>query len=72
MSAGKVTPDVLENELDGWRAYHFQLRRAQGEKAMLRVVFRLQADFVEVKGFGHRFKPAGIYHRLVLGKDVRL
>ena len=41
-------------------------------KAVLRVVFRPQADFVEVKGFGHRFKPSDIYHRLVLGKDIRL
>ncbi|WP_278982215.1 hypothetical protein [Adlercreutzia equolifaciens] len=25
-----------------------------------------------MKGFGHRFKPSDIYHRLVLGKDIRL
>ena len=72
VSAGKVTPDALEDDLDGWWSYHFQLHRAQGEKAVLRVVFRPQADFVEVKGFGHRFKPSDIYHRLVLGKDIRL
>ena len=67
-----MTPDALEDDLDGWWSYHFQLHRAQGEKAVLRVVFRPQADFVEVKGFGHRFKPSDIYHRLVLGKDIRL
>ena len=45
---------------------------AQGEKAVLRVVFRPREGYVEVKGFGHRFKPADIYHRMVLGSDIRL
>lgn len=72
VSAGKVTPDPLTEDLEGWWSHHFQLRRAQGEKAVLRVVFRPQEGFVEIKGFGHRFKPSDIYHRIVLGKDIRL
>lgn len=72
VAAGKVTPDPLVGTLDGWWSHHFQLRRAQGEKAVLRVVFRPREGYVEVKGFGHRFKPADIYHRMVLGSDIRL
>lgn len=69
---GKITPSPLSDELDGWLSYHFQLYRVQGEKAILRVVFRKKEEFVEVKGFGHRLKPADIYHRMVLGKDFRM
>lgn len=70
-ASGKVTPDPLEGDLEGWWSYHYQLRRAQGEPAVLRVVFRRTDDRIEVKGFGHRFKPASIYHRLVLGGETR-
>ncbi len=72
IAAGRVTPDALKDDLTGWSSYHYQLRRAQGEKALLRIVFRRREGFVEVKGFGHRFKPSDIYHRIVLGKDIRL
>lgn len=72
MISGKITPSPLSDELDSWLSYYFQLYRVQGEKAILRVVFRKKEDYVEVKGFGHRFKPADIYHRMVLAKDFRM
>ncbi len=68
VAARTVTPDSLKGSLEGWSSYHYQLRRVQGEPAMLRVVFRERGAMVEVKGFGHRFKPADVYHRLVLGR----
>ena len=67
--AGKVTPSPLEDELAGWFSYHYQLRRGQGERAVLRIIFQPDSEGgVRVKGFGHRFKPADIYHRIVLGE----
>ena len=71
VAKGKVTPDPLQNDLEGWFSHHYQLRRAQGEPAVLRVVFRQSEGHVEIKGFGHRFKPASIYHRLVAGGESR-
>lgn len=47
VASGKVTPDALVGSLDGWWSHHFQLRRAQGEKAVLRVVFRPREGYVE-------------------------
>ena len=69
--ARTVTPSPLKGKLEGWCSYHYQLRRVQGEAAVLRVVFRRHGDMVEVKGFGHRFKPADVYHRLVFGDPAR-
>lgn len=71
VAGGKVTPDPLEADLAGWWSHHYQLRRAQGESAVLRIVFRQTGGLVEVKGFGHRFKPASIYHRLVMHGEGR-
>lgn len=71
VAAGRVTPDPLKDDLEGWQSHHYQLRRAQGEQAVLRVVFRRVDGQVEVKGFGHRFKPASIYHRLVVNAESR-
>ena len=71
VAAGTVTPDPLKDDLEGWHSHHYQLRRAQGEQAVLRVVFRRAGEQVEVKGFGHRFKPANIYHRLVMDQESR-
>ena len=68
IAAGRITPSPLEDDLGGWFSYHYQLRRSQGERAVMRVVFQPSGDGVRVKGFGHRFKPADIYHRMVLGK----
>jgi len=67
--AGKVTPSPLEADLGGWFSYHYQLRRGQGERAVLRIIFQPDGEGgICVKGFGHRFKPADIYHRVVLGE----
>lgn len=71
VSVGKTTPDALRGKLDGWYSYHYQLRRKQGEPAIMRVVFRRADKLVEIMGFGHRFKPASIYHRIVLDSDKR-
>lgn len=71
VAKGKVTPDPLKDDLEGWWSHHCQLRRAQGEPAALRVVFRRIDSHVEVKGFGHRFKPASIYHRLAIASENR-
>lgn len=64
----KVTPSPLENDLSGWLSYHYQLRRRQGFPASLRIIYRPVSGGIEVKGFGHRFKPASIYHRIVHGE----
>lgn len=72
VSKGRLTASPLTDDLSGWWSYHFQLSRAQGEKAILRVVYRLSENTVEVMGFGHRFKPADMYHRIILGKDIRM
>lgn len=72
IAAGRVTASALSDSLDGWFSYHFQLRRAQGEKAVLRIVYRPVRGGVEVKGFGHRFRPADFYHRIVRGEAIRL
>lgn len=66
VAANRVTPVPLEADLAGWWSHHYQLRRSQGESAVLRVVFRRNGNLAEIKGFGHRFKPASIYHRLVV------
>lgn len=71
VAAGKVTPNPLKDDLAGWQSHRYQLRRAQGEPAVLRVVFRRAEDQVEIKGFGHRFKPASIYHHLVKDGESR-
>lgn len=64
--AGRVTASPLRERLEEWQSYHYQLRRMQGQPAALRVVFRkLEDGTIEVKGFGHRFKPADVYHRIV-------
>lgn len=68
VAAGQITPSPLEDDLDGWFSYHYQLRRNQGERAVMRVVFQPTEEGVRIKGFGHRFKPADIYHRMVLGE----
>lgn len=68
VAAGRITPSPLEDDLGGWFSYHYQLRRTQGERAVMRVVFQPVEGGIRVKGFGHRFKPADIYHRMVLGK----
>ncbi len=37
--------------------------------AVMRIVFQpADEGGVRIKGFGHRFRPADIYHRLVLGE----
>lgn len=64
-AAGRVTPSPLENDLEGWFSHHYQLRRSQGERAVMRIVFQPFEKGARVKGFGHRFKPADIYHRMV-------
>lgn len=67
--AGRVTPSPLSEDLGGWYSYHYQLRRGQGERAVMRIVFQPDSEGgVRIKGFGHRFRPADIYHRLVLGE----
>lgn len=69
---GKVTPVALEGECAGWMSYHYQLRRRQGEKADMRLVYRLVEGGIEVKGFGHRYRPLDVYRRMMLDRETRL
>ena len=61
---GAVDATPLAFDLEGWFAYHYQQRRGQGERSVMRVVFRRTDGGIEVAGFGHRFKPAPLYQRL--------
>ena len=63
--SGRITPDALRDDLTGWFSYHYQLKRAQGIPADLRLVYRPVKGGIEVKGFGHRFRPADIYRRMM-------
>ena len=61
---GKVSGVELKYDHFGWLSYHFQHRRAQGERADMRVVYRLTEGGIRVRGFGHRKLPSDIYLRL--------
>lgn len=66
---GRITPDALRDDLAGWFSYHYQLKRTQDIPADLRLVYRPIKSGIEVKGFGHRFRPADIYRRVM--SDIR-
>lgn len=68
IAASQITPSPFEDDLDGWFSYHYQLRRSQSERAVMRIVFQPAEECVRIKGFGHRFKPADMYRRMVTGK----
>jgi hypothetical protein len=50
----------------GWRRHAFESAPQRRGAADLRIVYRLHEDGrVEVLGFGHRWRPAAIYARLL-------
>ena len=62
--SGRVAPSELGDDYKGWRAYRYQHRVAQGEKADMRVLFREEGGRILVRGFGHRREPADFYWRM--------
>lgn len=63
---GKLDKSQLARNYRGWESYHFQSRRAQGQRADLRIVFQnVTSHSIRVKGFGHRHLPSDIYKRLI-------
>ena len=62
--AVRLTPSALRDDLAGWCSYHYQLRRQQGTDADLRLVYQPTERGIRVKGFGHRYWPASLYHRV--------
>lgn len=61
---GRVTSSKLKYDLEDWKSYHYQHRVNQGAKATCRIMYRLVAEGIEVKGFGHRRIPGDFYERM--------
>lgn len=54
----------LKYDLSEWTSFHFQHRRAQGQKADMRIIYRRTEDGIQVMAFGHRHRPNDIYWRI--------
>ena len=64
LAAGRVSSSSLSLKLEGARSYHFQKNRSQGEKAELRIVYRiLDNGALYILAFGNRWRPEAIYRR---------
>lgn len=64
IASGRVVASDLGDDYEGWHAYHYQHCVAQGEKADMRVMYRVGDGQVFVRGFGHRREPADFYRRM--------
>ena len=51
-----------------WLSFHFQSRAIRKLKADMRIVYRDTGSTLEILGFGHRWIPQEIYHRLSLDR----
>ena len=62
--AAEGTP--LKYNLSAWSSLHYQHKRAQGQRADMRVVYqRTEGEAgIRVRGFGHRHVPQDVYRRL--------
>lgn len=68
LRADAVDSADLVGDLDGWRSYHYQHRRLQGQPADMRIVFRKEPSSVCLRAFGHRRLPLDIYRRIATSR----
>lgn len=61
---GKVQSSSLKYAHEGWLAYHYQHTVAQGARADMRIMYRLEGNKLKVRGFGHRDVPEDFYVRM--------
>ncbi len=64
VAAGKVCDSGLRDLLEGWRCHHYQHARRRGQRADMRMIYRVENGEVMVRCFGHRFLPSDVYRRL--------
>ena len=64
IARGKVQSSALKYEREGWLSYHYQHAVAQGVKADMRIMYRMEGEKVAVRGFGHRDTPEDFYVRM--------
>lgn len=61
---GKVQSSSLRYQHEGWLSYHYQHAVAQGARADMRIMYKLEDGKVIVRGFGHRDTPEDFYVRM--------
>ena len=61
---GRVQSSSLKYEHEGWFSYHYQHVVAQGARADMRIMYRIENGKVIVRGFGHRDIPEDFYVRM--------
>lgn len=66
LGEGRIEGTPLRFRLAEWRSLHYQHKRGRGQRADMRIVYRILADGarIQVRGFGHRHDPQDIYRRL--------
>lgn len=64
LARGKVQSSALKYEHEGWLSYHYQHAVAQGARADMRIMYRMEGGKVAVRGFGHRDTPEDFYVRM--------
>lgn len=64
LAHGLVQSSALKYEHEGWLSYHYQHAVAQGARADMRIMYRMDGEVVVVRGFGHRDTPEDFYARM--------
>lgn len=64
LADGKVQSSLLKYAHKGWLSYHYQHAVAQGARADMRIMYRLEDKKLKVRGFGHRDMPEDFYVRM--------
>ncbi len=64
LAYGKVQSSSLKYVHEGWLSYHYQHTVAQGARADMRIMYRLEGKKLKVRGFGHRDIPEDFYVRM--------
>mgnify|MGYP006888071078 CR=1 FL=1 len=64
LTDGKVQSSSLKYAHEGWISYHYQHAGAQGARADMRIMYRLEGEKLKIRGFGHRDMPEDFYVRM--------